>query len=945
MPVFVILIPAASFLFGAVLVWILNERKNREELMYLEEDMLVQVRERYQAYVGLEQQIAGAITQFDKREEQFGQTLQKQSQRIVKLKQAFDKASGGEIACDPNDTSWLESTVFTKAVEQQTSKVRDEAAQTFGEELAGWKQKLNDSEDQKRIELERQSDQLSELTGQVESMGRLNTSLEEYEEELAQARTQCESLIQEAHASSQERDEFQVHVTELKEKLSQQEATDNSELTKATAELDQQRSRTADLQSEVNVARADKTLAEEALVEATDELVTMKESVAKTERLETRAQDLAGRLEQKALELTTFKRHHNQFGDQQTTEIEGLQTELDELRPLKEELESTQRAASEFKTELLTSEQMVADLVNDNEALEATRQQKESELEQLKTELTSRQTEREEFEGSAQNELDALNASLDAVRNELEDAQVARQAAEESASHDRATATAELESTRTKLDQEQTDRDAFEASMKAELDAAQTRCEETQDELTQAKSSLGQMESSSEEQLQTAKDEINETKSELAAAQSAHEKTQQRLNGQLEQAQTQTEAIQNDLQRTTEANQESSRESEARCSDLETEICDSRSRVEQLETELTEATRGRAAATAEAAAQCEQLFQAESKSTELSGEISDLRSRCDNAELELVEHADEATSLRAEIETAQDTHQVQLNELRANAELAQDEAAGRETQVAELKEELGLTRTSLQHLETEQAEFKQQSEADIARALEDLESKTQELSTALAKYEGICQEMEGKAREITNLHQRIGEIEPELASARKEVDSLRTSSHDLAARNSEEKLGLISKFEEKNAQFQELQEVHDTACGERTDQAEHIRHLNDMLSDQEELMAEMTAVISDLNSQLHNTEKQSKGNETRISHLMRALEDTQGVVAEKDSTVEAAKSVLAELRPMFEALESQLEVTKRKRTEVPTAHVTDPRSDDDLDDDDDSKKRYWDSLC
>jgi len=83
---YIALFSVASFLTGALLNWLVNDRRNRRERAKLAKE----IKKRYAAYLKIEARIANAITRFDQHEEELSVRLAEQREKIRDLNRALD---------------------------------------------------------------------------------------------------------------------------------------------------------------------------------------------------------------------------------------------------------------------------------------------------------------------------------------------------------------------------------------------------------------------------------------------------------------------------------------------------------------------------------------------------------------------------------------------------------------------------------------------------------------------------------------------------------------------------------------------------------------------------------------------------------------------------------------------------------------------------------------
>ncbi|MEE8469578.1 MAG: hypothetical protein V3T22_14050, partial [Planctomycetota bacterium] len=158
---FVALFASGCALSGALLAWIALERRHLTKHAASEFEQARRARARYAAYQDLQRHLTQAVTGFERRERELLRALATQKQNLAELLAALDAHQGLSDEVSPDEAvRWMEQ-VFEprRAVVAE----RDELAA----ELAGWEQRLQHVQDEKRAELGRQSTLIRELTDRV----------------------------------------------------------------------------------------------------------------------------------------------------------------------------------------------------------------------------------------------------------------------------------------------------------------------------------------------------------------------------------------------------------------------------------------------------------------------------------------------------------------------------------------------------------------------------------------------------------------------------------------------------------------------------------------------------------------------------------------------------------------------------------------------------------
>lgn len=158
---FVALFASGCALCGALFAWIALERRHVARRAAGEFERAQRTRSRYAAYQDLERHLTGAVTGFERRERKLLRALATQKENLTQLLPTLDQQQGLSDEVSPDEAvRWMEQ-VFEPR--RAVAAERDELAT----ELAGWEERLQHVQREKRAEFERQSTLIQELTDRV----------------------------------------------------------------------------------------------------------------------------------------------------------------------------------------------------------------------------------------------------------------------------------------------------------------------------------------------------------------------------------------------------------------------------------------------------------------------------------------------------------------------------------------------------------------------------------------------------------------------------------------------------------------------------------------------------------------------------------------------------------------------------------------------------------
>ena len=189
---------SASAASGALVAWLVSERRNQRGRVELARRMTAQVRERYDAYVLLEQDVASAVGRFEGAERELSELLHTHKDTIDELTTAFAEHEGA-VALGADDADWMEG--YFARRESQASPAE---GRPLGSELELWEERLALGQQEKATEVERQSRVLTALTERLRALSPYKDRLSEREAELQEARDTLESLREETRRKAAE---------------------------------------------------------------------------------------------------------------------------------------------------------------------------------------------------------------------------------------------------------------------------------------------------------------------------------------------------------------------------------------------------------------------------------------------------------------------------------------------------------------------------------------------------------------------------------------------------------------------------------------------------------------------------------------------------------------------------------------------------------------------
>jgi len=172
----------------AATVFVLSALHFERRRRALEARMTKEVRERYAAYVDLEQRVLAALGEFDCLETSFEIEIRKSREQIRNLEEALNAVEGLESVVTETPGGFLGVLDEGDANVQAQPITLTGEARDFEAELQQWERKVESTQAEKRNEIERQRQQIGELTERLRHLEPTSAALRQRDEALAQAR-------------------------------------------------------------------------------------------------------------------------------------------------------------------------------------------------------------------------------------------------------------------------------------------------------------------------------------------------------------------------------------------------------------------------------------------------------------------------------------------------------------------------------------------------------------------------------------------------------------------------------------------------------------------------------------------------------------------------------------------------------------------------------------
>ncbi len=904
-------------LSGALLAWIALERRHVSRHAEREREMIRKTRSRYAAYQDLERHLQRAVTGFEHREEDLLRTLATQKQSLAELLSVLDQHRNptDEVSAD-EAVRWMEE-VF----EPRRERVAERAE--MATVLAGWEERLELVQEEKRAEIETHTTLIQELTLRVHDLEPAAAAL---------------SAAQEADHSAQ--------LVRLQEELEEAlETAGRVALAEASREaavgehyaLRAQLSVMAHEGERIAELCQERDEAVSALEARTEELVKLRNGSSQPDQ-----SDEDGNPSHIEQELERLRSEASRALDARTERESQFEQELEqthsELQALRDTLIRTQASSATLAEERDALSVERDTLVQD---LELERAAVRTKLEQAQHELQESQqrahdvhaTEAQQME-QATEELESLRADCRAAEQDgtqwSEALAKAQEALEESvATHD------EMRG---------------EYAAQAKLLATEEReREELTAQLEQSKQREESARAGSSERMGKASDEVKSLRAACRAAEK-DSKSLDNLLGKAEVAREEAEAAQE--------------EQRAEFATQDKQLARAQRELEQLGLKLEKAKQREEGACAGTTARIGKA----------SDEVKSLRAECraaekDNKRLDkLLSHAeeerDEAHAAQAEQRaefTAQGKHLARAQRELEKLGLKLDKDKQREEHArANLGERSARSSEQLKELRTEHREtlaarkrldstllVRGKELAELQSALTNLEggakARHKEDSRAITRLEAEVAKGESKLEQVKAAHgERATHSSEELKALRAERRGLETTAKR-AATALDDREGELEALEEQVEEAgrvetrlaEERQKSQDRLERELAKSAVRLKKLEERLAKQIEtgrakskelatrkqdaraLQQQVKGLEADLNDiarHLDAKRKAASGQNAQIGDLLQALDrardeaaSTSGKLARKGSQVEAAQNLLSSLLPMLEALGGKLE--------------------------------------
>ena len=412
--VLVICCVAAVF---AVAAWYFEHRHRS-----LEARMTQQVKERYAAYIELEERVRVALGEFESLESTFEAEIRKSRDQITKLEEALNSVEGIESVQVETPGGFLGVLDEGDANVQTQPVTLTGAPQDFEAELQKWERRVEAAQSEKCSEIERQRQQIAELTARVRQLDPSSSALRQRHEA-------------QAHSGTSSGANFAVAPSDLDERIQKADAS----------------------------ARELSLGLENFLRTTTGGIEGLRETLASCKPLleqQVRDRAHAAELEQRRQEL-----------EQSSAKLEERCAELEErcssldtrLAERQRDLDNARSAVGELEARELG---MTQKLENTSSELDGVRQELASEKSRLERETQARE-ELEEREMKLTQRLEATVKDLDGVRQEL--------ASEKARLESETETREELERSVAQLKQKLDDESKRGTTLVGELDGARAR--------------------------------------------------------------------------------------------------------------------------------------------------------------------------------------------------------------------------------------------------------------------------------------------------------------------------------------------------------------------------------------------------------------------------------------------------------------------------------------
>lgn len=914
-------------LSGGLLAWIACETRNARKARAFARAATSQISERYRAYVLLERRIKHTIWAFDLAEREFAEKFTAQHQQILSLRTAVDEFSGEATEVSPAEAVAYMNALWPKLPEGE------EEPQAADQDLGDWEDRLAQVTAEKEAELDRQTTVIEDLTNRIHNLEPLGGQAASLTNDLAQAQARTAELEESSRILATEQGVLQA---ELESVLAAVEIARAS----ATDELQ-------DAKQDVENAHAEAEAAASAHAEAIETL----ESASSGLRLqiETQASDLS----QRKTELETARTEAEasaQASAQTVQELESLGAELrleveslnSNLVNKEAQLDRTQTASkdsqaeqgklvSELEVTLSEVQARTIDLLSELSQAEDRGQDARAHGEELENSLSARDKEQEELQRVLADALEQadqrsteieqandLQANLEAeliqaraaILGAQDDAEGVSKQREQAQAEEREEAAASLERLHTELNQEQKDRAAEVQGLEGRHAAQQQHVEDLEhagaanaelieglrQELEAQTKQAKSKEKAAHAESKATSDQAQQQTSEITAMQEALEVLAQRLEQQTS-AMSELQAMHAQTTAQLDTNQETHDTNQR---DLEKLLGKTQSELGRTlkiaEKETRDFTERMAATEADTRRAGELADERNAELKDLNEALAKAQSDLDQASNLVSSHDNELDSLQRDL----DTERAALNKAKRGQSAALAESkANRQAQQAELrgkqKELTGLQK----NLEAAQASADKQAQQHENNASAHAE-KLEKVERALAQNSG-----------------RVGELESELKSERKALTTAQLEHVDEQRKGARAHAHGISELEariaDRDADLEALRGEHEVSRTETRSLTQRLTDLDVELIERRQRVAFLEARVAELVQEIASLNELSTCQDTQIGQLMSNVNNLSddlslksGALARKLSTFEAAQAMMANLKPMMDALEGQL---------------------------------------
>ncbi len=576
----------------------------------------------------------------------------------------------------------------------------------------------------------------------------------------------------------------------------------------------------------------------------TQEIETLRESLANAEAQLSEASALKQSLEQ---------------SQSRAVELESL------LASLQEELAQTRRLSDDFRQQSLELQTQVKEAQERRETQEG----------RLKEEITELRLELENA-AEAQQQVAQKESELEQIKSELAALEARSEAYRQQSADDLARLTAErfeLESSLHQLQEQQTSEQAEEqqklTSLQHDLDEARAALECSQSEYQQRESELqAELESSA----QASTEALDQANAQISALQAELESSALASTEALDQANVQISALQAELESSGQVSTEALDQANAQISALQAE----------LESSAQSST--------------EALDQA-------NAQIGDLQAQLEQTNQQLTAAAEQAKGDKTLLQQQIESLNQELEKQEASHQTLQQEKVGLETQLQSVNGHANELENQLQALEERRQSLERELES-IRQAGNDAESQHH---NAMVSLREDLEESRATIDELRQTRQQLeSQLQQAQGEAKSRQDQLNEALEFASLQASEEQtrldvalVGLNQELEEarNDARQQREKRVEMEALLEQ-------EHQTAAFLQRSLKTAEEAVEISD--SQYADAEKSRQALETQLSELQQSLGQAQGDQDGLQKSLEQSRQQNAELEQSLEALRNEV---------------------------------------